>query len=77
MNWRERIPQSLKTHLEKEVAESVKHRGAYESAIDPGNAQLWVVIAKLSKDIDDLNLKVKTLKSKEKKVIKKDSPKKN
>ncbi len=61
MNWREKIDPTIKMHLEKQIAESVKDRRAYESAPTPGNAQLWVAIANLSKDMFNLNLKLKSL----------------
>ena len=58
MEWREKVDPAIKAHLEKQVAESVKDRKAYDEAPDPGNAQLWVAVANLSKEIFDLNLKL-------------------
>ena len=57
MEWREKVDPAIKVHLEKQVAESVKDRKAYEEAPDPGNAQLWVAVANLSKEIFNLNLR--------------------
>ncbi len=61
MNWRERVDKAIRIHLEGQVAESVKNREAYEAAPDSGNAQLWVSVANLSKEIFDLNLRIKSL----------------
>ena len=61
MIWRDLVDPTIKAHLEKQVAESIKDRGAYEAAQNPGNAQLWVVVANLSKEMFDLNLKLKFL----------------
>ena len=61
MNWRDKVDPAIKTHLEKQVAETVKERRAYEYAQDSGNAQLWVAVANLSRQIFDLELRIKSL----------------
>lgn len=66
MDWKDQIDPLLKVHLEKEIMESIKNKGAYRSSENPGIAQLWVAIGNLSKKIFDLDLKFdyldKTLK---------------
>lgn len=60
-SWRDGIDKSLKEHLELQVRETALFKNAYTKADNPVNAQLWVAIANLSKQMFDLNLKVKFL----------------
>ena len=62
MAWKDKLDQSIKSHLEKQISKTVKDRDAYNKAPNPGNAQLWVAIANLSKELFDLNLKLDYLK---------------
>ena len=71
MTWKEKVDPSIKTHLERQIGESIKHREAYENAKNPANAQLWITIANLSKEIFDINLKLNYLE----KAIKNIAPK--
>lgn len=82
MVWRDNVNSAIKTHLDKQIAESIKDRKAYEEASNPGNAQLWVAVANLSKEIFDLNLKfgylekaLRDMTPGKKKVVKKKSSK--
>ena len=61
MNWRDKLDSAIKMHLEKQIAESMKDKESYESAPIPGNAQMWIAIANLSKEAFDLNLRIKHL----------------
>ena len=61
MGWRAKIDPQLRNHLEKQIAETGKHRTAYSESKDPGNAQLWVAVANISREIVDLSLKLKYL----------------
>lgn len=61
MRWREKVDPIIKHHLEEEVKESLKCKEAYSQAENKSNAQLWCVIANLSKRIFDINLKLKYL----------------
>ena len=54
MAWREHVHSDIKPHLERAVALSAKERRAYDTAPDPGNAQLWIVIAHLTKELSEL-----------------------
>ena len=58
MTWKEKVDPTIRTHLGKQIAESMKDREAYESASSPSNAQLWIAIANLSKELFNLNLKI-------------------
>ena len=60
-NWRKNIDPLLREHLEAQIRETIKHKKALQSAENKGNAQLWVAIANLSKQIFDLNLQSKVL----------------
>ena len=57
-NWRKKIDPSIKDHLEIQIKESAKHRNVIELSENPTNAQLWVAIANLSKQLFDINLKI-------------------
>lgn len=60
-NWRDKVSKDISEHLEAQINESTKYKEAYESASNRGQAQLWVAIATLSKQIFDLNLKINYL----------------
>ena len=60
-NWRNFVDKSLKDHLEFQIKESSKHSPAYKQSKNPSDAQLWIAVANLSREIFDLNLKVKFL----------------
>jgi len=61
MTWRKKTDPIIKEHLEAQIKESYIHKKAYSEAKDPKNAQLWIAVANLSKQVFDLNLKVKFL----------------
>ena len=56
-NWRKYVNHGLKSHLEAQIKASSQHKKAYICSKNPANAQLWIAIAGLSKQIFDLNLK--------------------
>lgn len=60
-NWRARIDPFLRTHLEAQVRESIRHRNAYKDSKDPGKAQLWVAIANLSRQLFNVSVKLNYL----------------
>lgn len=55
------MEKGLRSHLEAQIRESSRHKKAYMNSKQPYNAQLWVAIASLSKQIFDLNLKMNYL----------------
>lgn len=59
--WRDNIENYLKKHLELQIIEASKHSGAYSKSSNPSNAQLWVAIANLSKQLFETNLRIKFL----------------
>jgi len=61
-NWRNNVDPMIKSHLEAQIKETSK-TPVYKEAKNPGNAQLWVAVANLSKQIFDLNLKLKFLEN--------------
>ena len=61
MDWRKDIPLSIKTNLETQIREASRYKKYYIKSKNPSNAQLWCAIAGLSKQIFDLNLKIKFL----------------
>ncbi|MBS3107923.1 hypothetical protein J4468_03325 [Candidatus Woesearchaeota archaeon] len=63
MVWRKKIDSMLKTHLEVQIKETLKNREALNDAKRPGNAQLWLAIANLSKQLFEMHIKVKVLEN--------------
>lgn len=61
MTWRKTVPSPLKNHLELQVKEASRYKDIYTKSKNPSNAQLWIAIGNLSRQIFDLNLKVKFL----------------
>lgn len=81
MAWRNNVDPIIKSHLERQIAESVKHKNAFNESNNPAKAQLWVAIANLSKEIFDINLKLNYLEKALKQIapksaLKKPKPKK-
>jgi len=76
MDWKKNIDPLLKTHLEKQIAESLRHRSVYNLAKNPANAQLWVAITNLSKELFDINLKLNYLERALQETLSKKTPKK-
>ncbi len=60
-NWRKEISPEIKEFLEALVENVHKHKPAYIKAKNPSSAQLWCALANLSKQVFDLNLKLKIL----------------
>jgi hypothetical protein len=60
-NWRKKVDPSIKSHLEFQIKESARNVAAIKSSKNPSNAQLWCAIANLSKQIFDVNLRLRYL----------------
>ena len=60
-DWKQTIDPTLRTYLETLILESQKHRNSYSNSKNKANAQLWIANAILSKQVTDLNLKIKFL----------------
>ena len=60
-NWRKDVDASIKDYLEAIIEEVHKHKDSYKNAKNPPAAQLWCALASLSKQVFDLNLKIKLL----------------
>lgn len=56
-DWKNKVDPTLRTHLDLQISESLKHRRAYKLSKNVSNAQLWCAIANLSKQMFELNLK--------------------
>ncbi len=59
--WRMKLEDSLRKHLELQIRETYKQKNAYESSKNPSNAQLWISIANLSRQIFEMNLRMNVL----------------
>ncbi len=60
-HWRNNVDKAIKDNLELQIKESAKHSNSYKKAKNPANAQLWIAVANLSRQIFDLNLKLNFL----------------
>ncbi len=58
-NWREKVDPSIREELNNLIEEVYKHKDAYRQAKNPSNAQIWCVLANISKQLFDINLKLK------------------
>ncbi len=72
-NWREDVDLSLKDHLEILITNVHRYRNSYKRSKNPPVAQLWCALAGLSKQILELNLKIKLMEKALKDNIKKPS----
>lgn len=68
-NWRDSVDKVIKPHLEAQIKAAAFNRDSYKKAKDPSNAQLWIAIANLSKQILDLNHQVKYLEKTLKEIL--------
>ena len=59
--WRNLVDPSIRGYLEMQIRESSRHKNAYRLSSSPSNAQLWIAIANLSKQMFDINLKLNYL----------------
>lgn len=59
--WKDNLDPVLKGHLEVLIKESCQSKKAYSEATNPINAQLWVALANLSKQIFNMELKLNYL----------------
>ncbi|MDP3918816.1 MAG: hypothetical protein Q8Q35_02850 [Nanoarchaeota archaeon] len=66
--WRDNLDSSIKEHFEDMINMVSKEKSAYKNAKNPTQAQLWCAIAILSKNISDLELKIKKLEKGSKKI---------
>ncbi len=62
-SWRTKVDPSIRDHLEVQIAEAAKHKQAYKFSKDPAKAQLWTAIANLSKQLAELNIRMKYLEN--------------
>ena len=63
MGWRNKVDKGLKPHLERQIKEISKFKDEILNSKDPRYLQLWYAVGNLSREIFDLNLKVKFLES--------------
>ncbi|MBI2107207.1 hypothetical protein HYT57_04425 [Candidatus Woesearchaeota archaeon] len=60
-DWRNKVDPALRDYLEAQVRETNLHKNAYNSAKNQANAQLWIAIAVLSKQLFNMNMKLNVL----------------
>lgn len=61
MNWRKKVDPQIAPHLEYHIEESAKQKEALEQSQNPANAQLWIALANLAKQANELTLKLNYL----------------
>lgn len=62
MGWREKVNPETKKFLETQINEASKDK-SYLHAKNPGNAQLWLAVANLTKAIVDLEMRLDSLEN--------------
>ena len=60
-SWKDKIDLSLKDHLERQIRETHNNKEAITSSKDPKITQLWIAVANLSREIFEINLRLKYL----------------
>lgn len=58
MKWMEKLDESTKEHLDIQIKETHFNEEALKTAENKQNAQLWVAIANLSKQMNEILLKI-------------------
>ncbi len=61
MNWRDEINPAIKAHIEARIRQSAENRDAVLAARNPREAQLWIALGNMSREITEANLKLKYL----------------
>ena len=61
MTWRNDIDKTLKPYIENLIRESFSYKKEYKKARNEGKAQFWVALAILSRQIYNLDLKLRYL----------------
>lgn len=61
MDWRKKVDPQISPHLEFHIEESAKQKEALSKAQNPANAQLWIALANLAKQANELTLKLNYL----------------
>lgn len=72
MSWRKNLNKGIRPYVEQLVRESFLYKYEYRTASDEGKAQLWVALALISKQLDQIESKLKLFEG----VLKEISPKK-
>jgi len=60
-DWRKHVDSSLREHLEKEVRQTFAYKKAYDAADNKGNAQLWIALANMAKQMGQLGKKLESV----------------
>ena len=60
-DWRKHIHPDLREHLEMQIRNTFTHKKGYESADNRGNAQLWVAIGNLSKQLSKIEKRLQEI----------------
>lgn len=60
-SWRKDIDPMVKDHLEAQIKETARYKKSYEKAKNKADAQLWIAVANLSRQLFNLNLKLNYL----------------
>ena len=61
MTWIDDVDDTLKPYLKALIKDSHFNKKSFSNASNPGNAQLWIVLATLYKQIVTLDNKIKLL----------------
>lgn len=72
MSWRKNLNKEIRPYVEKLIRESFLYNEEYKEAEDRGKAQLWIALALISKQLSEIESKLKLFEA----VLKDISPKK-
>lgn len=60
-DWRKHVNPELREYLEKEVRATFAYKKAYDNADNKGNAQLWIALANMAKQLNQLQRKYESV----------------
>lgn len=74
-NWRDLVDPTIKDYLEALIKDTTTNREAYVAAKNKSDAQIWIAVANLSKQIFNLNLRIKYMEKLMKDLLKEQAEK--
>lgn len=62
-DWRKHIHPELREHLEREIRRTFEHKRAYDNADNKGNAQLWIAVGNIAKQLNKIEKRLNEMES--------------
>jgi len=62
-DWRKHVHPELREHLEREIRRTFEHKRAYDNADNKGNAQLWVAVGNVAKQLSRIEKRLNDMEN--------------